>query len=177
MGPNPDANSHTSYYVIDMRIKNDHREGLFKSILLAYFILVLHVVLLAGVGLLVLFFGGLVRYLFWIMLIGVALISLSGYLYYRRLRREGRSLREALSSPAYRGRAVEISIMGGMVSFRIGAPEPPPLIDAGPRNDHLSLEDPEKMRLRDIEALARLLEKNLITPEEFAAAKSRYFGR
>ena len=161
-----------------MRIKNDNREGLFKSILLAYFILVLHVVLLAGVGLLVLFFGGLVRYLFWIMLIGVALISLSGYLYYRRLRREGRSLREALSSPAYRGRAVEISIMGGMVSFRIGAPEPAsPMIDAGPRNNHLSLEDPEKMRLRDIEALARLLEKNLITPEEFAAAKSRYFGR
>jgi hypothetical protein len=74
------------------------------------------------------------------------------------------------------GRAVEISIMGGMVSFRIGAPEPANLIDATPRSDHLSLEDPETMRLRDIETLARMLEKDLITPEEFAAAKRRYFG-
>ena len=160
-----------------MRIKKDHNsESVFKSILLAYTILVLHVLLLAGMGLLVLFFGGLVRYLFWIVFIGVTLISLSGYLYYRRLRREGRSLREALSSPTYMGRAVEISIMGGMVSFRIGPPETPPLIDANTRYDHLSLEDPETIRLRDIESLARLLEKNLITPEEFAAAKQRYFG-
>lgn len=154
-----------------------NREGLFKSIMLAYTILVLHVFLLAGLGLLVLFFGGVAQYMFWIFMAGMAIVALSAYLFYRRLRREGRSLREALRSPMFQGRSVEISLLGGMASVRLGAPDDrqqPAVLDN--QAPSLQLEDPETTRIRDIAALAQLLEKNLITPEEFDAAKAKLLG-
>jgi predicted membrane metal-binding protein len=164
-----------------MHLKNNHnREGLFKSVGMATAILVMHVLLLAGVILLVMFFGGLVRYLFWILLGGLLLITFSGYLFYRRMRKQGRSLRDALRSPEFNGRSVEISFLGGMASFRLGPPTTSrPLIDSasGPWDEPLKLEDPEAIRLRDIEALSQLLEKHLITPEEYAAAKRRFFEK
>lgn len=156
--------------------KNNGREGLFKSIVLAYTILILHVLLIAGLGLVVLFFGGLVQNLVWILLGGMLLIGLSGYLFYRRMRQEGRSLGEALRSPMFQGRPVEISFMGGMASFRLGPPTTPKAVEGGNPSEPLKLEDPESARIRDITALAQLLEKNLITPEEFAAAKRKLLG-
>jgi len=153
------------------------REGVFKSIVLAYTILILHVLLLAGMGLLVLFFGGVVQYLFWIVIGGMALVALSAYLFYRKLRREGRSLREAMQSPMFQGRAMEVSFLGGMASFRLGAPTQPPAIEAGNGKSSLALEGPEEKCIREIKELGQLLEKNLITPEEFATAKRRVLGR
>jgi hypothetical protein len=158
-------------------MKTNPREGLFKSIALAYTILIMHVLLIAGLGLVVLFFGGLVQNLVWIVLGGMLLLGLSGYLFYRRMRREGRSLGEALRSPMFQGRSVEISFMGGMASFRLGAPTTPSkALDGGDTREPLQLEDPESVRIRDITALAQLMEKNLITPEEFTAAKRRLLG-
>ena len=155
---------------------DNKREGLFKSIAMAYTILVLHVVLLAALGLLVLFFGGLVQYLLWIVLAGMGLVALSAYLFYRKLRSEGRSLKEAMQSPLFRGRSLEVSFLGGMASLKLGAPVGPAAIEAGGQDAHLELEDPERQRIREIEALAQLLEKSLITPEEFALAKRRVLG-
>ena len=158
--------------------KNDKkRDGLFKSIALAYTILLLHVLLLAGLGLLVLFFGGMVQYLFWIVIVGMGLIVLSAYLFYRKLRKEGRSLKEAMQSPIFQGRSLEVSFLGGMASVRLGAPTPSAAIEAGRREVPLELEDPEAVRIPEILELAQLLEKNLITPEEFATAKRRVLGR
>ncbi|MBI5062499.1 MAG: SHOCT domain-containing protein, partial [Desulfatitalea sp.] len=57
--------------------KTNNREGLFKSIALAYTILILHVLLIAGLGLVVLFFGGLVQNLVWIVLGGMLVLGLS----------------------------------------------------------------------------------------------------
>jgi len=158
-------------------MKTNPRDGLFKSIALAYTILIMHVLLIAGLGLVVLFFGGLVQNLVWIVLGGMLLLGLSGYLFYRRMRREGRSLGEALRSPMFQGRSVEISFMGGMASFRLGAPTTPSkALDSGDSQEPLQLEDPESTRIRDITALAQLMEKNLITPEEFTAAKRKLLG-
>lgn len=160
-----------------MRKKTNHnREGLLKGIGLAYSILLLHVLLLAGVILLVFFFGGLVEYIVWIVLGGIFLTALFGYLFFRRIRREGRSLRDALHSPDLNGRALEVSFMGGMATFRLGPPNPRTLIDVGPQGEPLQLEDPQVVNMRDVEALAHLLEKKLITPEEYAAAKRKFFG-
>ncbi len=160
-----------------MRSKNeDKREGVFKSIILAYTILILHVLLIAGMGLLVLFFGGMVQYLFWIVIAGMGLIALSAYLFYRKLRKEGRSLKEAMQSPMFQGRAMEVSFLGGMASFRLGAPTQPSAIEAGNGHTPLALEGPEDKRIREIKELGQLLEKNLITPEEFASAKRRVLG-
>lgn len=158
--------------------KTNNREGLFKSIALAYTILILHVLLIAGLGLIVVFFGGLVQNLVWIVLGGMLVLGLSGYLFYRRMRREGRSLGEALRSPMFQGRPVEISFLGGMASFRLGPPTTPAprSLEGGDQREPLQLEDPERMVVRDIAALGQLLEKNLITPEEFTAAKRRLLG-
>lgn len=155
----------------------NNREGLFKSIILAYTILILHVLLLAGLGLLVLFFGGMVQYLFWIVIAGMGLVALSAYLFYRKLRKEGRSLKEAMQSPMFQGRSMEVSFLGGMASLRLGAPAQPPAIEAGNGQTPLALEGPEEKCIREIKELAQLLEKNLITPEEFASAKRRVLGR
>jgi hypothetical protein len=159
-----------------MYMKTNNRDGLFKSIALAYTILILHVLLIAGLGLIVLFFGGLVQNLVWILLGGMVLIGVSGYLFFRRMRREGRSLGEALRSPMFQGRPVEISFLGGMASFRLGPPSQPRALEGNDSRDRLQLEDSESMRIRDIAALAQLLEKNLITPEEFTAAKRKVLG-
>jgi hypothetical protein len=152
------------------------REGIFKSVALAHLILVLHVVLLAAVGLMVFFFGGLVQYMFWIFVGGALLLGVSAFFFYRRLKREGRSLAQSLNSPVFGGRSVEVSLLGGLATLKLGQPDNArQLTDAG-RDSELRLEDPEVVRIREITALAEMLEKELITPEEFALAKQRLLG-
>ena len=142
-------------------------QGLFKSVMMAYVVLVLHVLLIAGLGVLVIFFRGVVQYMLWIFLFGAAGVAVSGYLFYRRMKAEGRTLNEMLYSPAFHGRAVEVRFLGGLASLRLGRPPgPAELPDPSPR-----LEDPESIRKRELEALLGLLEKNLITPEEYRKAK------
>ena len=157
-------------------LKNNNNESLFKSVMLAHMILALHLLLLGILVVVIFFFGWLVTHLFWIIL-GILLISgLISYLVFRRLRREGRSIREALRSPMFEGRSVEINLLGGMASFRLGPPSGHPVIGYNGENRLLSLEDPESTRMREIAELAELLEKKLITPEEFAAAKRKILG-
>jgi hypothetical protein len=159
--------------------QTNNKEGLFKSIALAYVVLIMHLLLAAALGLVVIFFGGLAQNFLWIFLGGMLLIAGSAYLFYRRLRKEGRSLREALRAPIFEGRSVEISFMGGMAALRLGPPTATAerkVLEAGAAQHSLLLEDPEVARIKEIETLAKLLEKNLITPEEFAAAKAKLLG-
>ena len=159
-----------------MRNDSKDKDGVFKSVLLAYLILALHVVLIAGLGLLVLFFRGFVQYMLWIFLAGASIIVYSGYRFWRRMKTEGKTLAEMLNNPVFRGRSVEVNLLGGIASFKLGAPDsrcalpddtPPP-----PRQ----LEDPETARIRELGELARLLEKDLITADEYRQAKRRLLG-
>ena len=162
-----------------MKIKSDQNsESLFKGILLAHLILVLHFVLFAVLVVVVFFFGWLVTHLFWIIAGLILVVGLSAYLFYRRLRREGRSLREALHSPLFAGRSVEINLLGGMASFRLGPPTGQKSIESHGRSEMPpALEDPDVVHIREISVLADLLERELITPEEFAAAKQKILGK
>ena len=146
-------------------------EGLFKSVMMAYAVLVLHVLLIAGLGILVLFFQGVVQYMLWIFLFGAAGIAVSGYLFYRRMRAEGRTLKEMLHSPDLHGRAVEVSFLGGLASFRLGRPSSIGELPDRSIEPSRRLEDPESIRNQELEALLRLLEKNLISPEDYQKAK------
>jgi hypothetical protein len=49
-------------------------EGLFKSVMMAYLVLVLHLLLVFGLGLVVIFFSGIVQYMLWIFLLGAITI-------------------------------------------------------------------------------------------------------
>ena len=55
-----------------MMNETKQNDGVFKSVLMAYSVLVLHVLLIAGLGLLVLFFRGVIQYMIWIFLGGAA---------------------------------------------------------------------------------------------------------
>jgi hypothetical protein len=154
--------------------KKKTSDGLVKSVLLAYFILALHVLLIAGVAILVLFFRGMVNYMLWIVLGGMALIGFSAFYFFRRMRAEGKSLREMLRNPMFNGRSVEVSLLGGMATVKLGQPSQPPAIAHDAAIDVPRLEEPNVPRNRDVSELselARLLEKDLITVDEFNKAK------
>jgi len=150
--------------------------GIIKSVAAAYLILLLHILLIAGVGILVLFFSGIVNYMLWILLAGGLLIVLSGYLFYRKLKKEGRSLGETLRSPDFGGRSVEISFMGGMATVKLGKPEKSSqAITYTGGDDILQIAAEPASQASELANLAKLFEKELITREEFNAAKRELF--
>ena len=149
--------------------------GLFKGVMLAYFILILHVLLIAALGMLVIFFRGIVIYMPWIFLIGCVTILGSGYFFYRRIKAQGKSLRETLNSPLLQGKSFEISLMGGLASFKVGQNDVNPPIFISTTDNKPQLEDPAAARLRELSELANLLEKDLITPDEYNRVKRKLF--
>ena len=150
-------------------------DGLFRSVMLAYIVLVLHVVLMLGLGLLVIFFRGVIQYILWIFLFGTAVVVVSGFYFYRRMKTEGKTLKETLSSSMFAGRPVEVSFLGGMASLRVGTPGPPSGLETRQVNPTYQLEDFKTSQLRDLTQLARLLEDDLITRDEYDEAKKKLF--
>ncbi len=149
--------------------------GLFKGVMLSYFILVLHVLLLAGIGLMVIFFRGIINYMLWILIGGCVIIIAAAYYIYRRMKEEGKTLKETLSSPIFSGRPVEVSVLGGLASFKMGRPSNMPALSNNQPKQFLQLEDSSSMRIRELTELANLLENNLITRDEYNKAKQQIF--
>ncbi len=146
-----------------------------KGIFMAYAILVLHVVLLMGLGFLVFFFRGVIVYMGWILVGGIGAIAGSAYYFYRRMKREGKTLKEMLKTPLLNGRSVEVSIFGGLASLKIGRPGDRPLLEnSGVENSRL-LEDPSTTGIRELRELVKMLEDGLISLEEYNQAKQRLF--
>ena len=149
---------------------------LFKGVMLAHLILGLHLALIALVGVVVIFFGGIARYWLWIMVGGLVLVGGSGWFFYRRLKAQGKNVLHGLkdvSVPA--GASLEVSFMGGLASVKFARPGqagpaalPPPVTPL--------LEDPETQRVRELAALAQMYEKKLITRAEFERAKAALFS-
>lgn len=160
--------------------KEKKAEGLFKGVFMAYFILIFHLVLLVGLGAMVLFFRGFVEYTLWIFLSVAVLILVSAVLFIRRMRKDKKSLGDVLRSPNFKDRSVEVSFLGGLASVRLGAPGAAapagPMLESGVADPRLQLEDPASMRIRELNALARLLEDDLITRDEYNKAKQQLFN-
>ncbi|MFO8083916.1 MAG: SHOCT domain-containing protein [Desulfobacterales bacterium] len=148
--------------------------GVIKSIFIAYFILVLHVLLVAGLIVLIIFLRGIVSYMLWIFLAGAGIILFSAYRFYKKMKRERKTLKEMMNSPMFRGREVEISFLGGMASLKVGKPQQS-LIEHYP-GEIKQLEDPDALHLRELNELVRLFENNLITLEEYNQAKKQIFS-
>lgn len=145
-----------------------------KSIFAAHLILVLHVFLIAGLGCMILFFRGIVQYMLWIMIIGSAGIFLGGYLLRKKMIREGKQLRDMLSLPAFTGRTIEVSILGGMASLRLENPVPSATEQRPALPDHTGhLMDSDSYQLRELSELVDLLNKNLITLDEYNKFKTK----
>jgi hypothetical protein len=153
--------------------KETDKPGLMKGILMAYFVLALHVLLVAGLGVLVIFFRGIVNYMIWIFLFGSAAVLTSAFLFYRRMKKEQKTLGDMLNSPMFRGRSVEVSFLGGLASFKIGNSGNTPMMLDDSTGRLKQIEDPETLRIKELKDLARLFENDLITLDEFSKAKNR----
>jgi len=156
--------------------RNNHHDGVLKSIFTAYFILVLHICLIAGLGFLVLFFRGVVSYMLWIFLGGTGAMIFMGYLIRKRMKEEGKTLAEMLSLPLFKGKTVEVSLLGGLASFRVENPDTRGKMGMPVPGQTSLLEDPETIHIRDLTELVRLLDKNLITIDEYNKAKQKIFN-
>jgi hypothetical protein len=142
----------------------------FKGVMLAHLILGLHVVVLALVGLLVIFFGGIALYWGWILLGGLIVAVLSAAFIYRKLKAQSRNVvRDVSGVSVASGSSLEVSFLGGLASVKFARPAPAPQEIAVA--DPALLEDPESQRVRELTCLAQMYEKNLITREEFERAK------
>ncbi|MCG8565919.1 MAG: SHOCT domain-containing protein [Desulfobacterales bacterium] len=161
-----------------MKLKKTDKEGLFKSIFTAYFILLLHVFLLAGVGLSVVLFKGVYHYLPWILGgLGLLVVGVA-FLIYRRMRVNSDQIRDVLSVPEFRDRTVEVRLLGGLASFKINAPDPNavaalPETPSVIRDNALLIESAVDRTEKKMLELNTLYEKELITEDEYKAARQQ----
>ena len=157
-------------------MKKDSGE-LFRGILLAHLILFLHLLFIAGLGLVVVFFHGISRYMIWIFLGTTGILLASGYFCYRHIKTRGKqTLKDIEESAIFRNRSFEVRLLGGMASLKFGHPGGRTAIEnaaPGTHNPRYQLEDPETSQVRELTALADMLGKNLITLEEFSRAKEK----
>jgi hypothetical protein len=155
--------------------KKEKEESHFKSVLMAYLILVLHVVLITGLVLLVIFFRGIINYMIWIFIGGTAAIVASAYHFYKRMKMEGKTLREILNSNRFGGRTVEVNLLGGLASLKISGSNAPTALGQASSGQLKQLEDPDVIHNREFSELVRLLENNLITLDEYNKFKEQIF--
>lgn len=155
--------------------KENKNDGLFKSIFIAYGILLLHVILLAALGLLVLFFRGVINYMTWIFLGGATMILASAYYFLRKIKQEKNTISEILKLPEFHNKDIEIKLLGGAASFKVGNQDHG---EAIPIQDlhNLQLENPAKSRIHDLGELSRLYENEMITKTEYETLKAELLG-
>ena len=153
------------------------QESIFKGVLLAYFVLFLHVILIMGLGLLMLLFGGVVTYLPWILALGGGLIVGSAYLCWKHMKKRGKKLRDILQDPLLQGRTIEVSLLGGFVNIRLGHIQEPLTIAQGNSQTAKQLQSPGVDRSEQLANLGRLLKQDLITFDEYLEAKKELMGQ
>jgi len=147
--------------------------SVFKSIFVAFLILFMHVILLAGVAILILLFYGIINHMVW-MIAGFVLIAIWGYLFYRKVIEDSKELKNVVGD--LKGKNVEINLLGGLARFRMSDPA----INQNVRqlsNQHpKELAAPESDNVKSLTELSRLYEKKLITLEEYEKAKKDLLG-
>ncbi|MDY0212076.1 MAG: hypothetical protein RBR06_03650 [Desulfuromonadaceae bacterium] len=143
--------------------------GVAKNIFTGYLILLLHVVLLVVLGFFVIFFRGLVQYMPWILGGGLVLCASFLVWLYLRYRRQ----RSRIQHMRPQGRGVEISLLGGLASMRVGGSLP---VEGWDRNEALQLEDPHVSRMRSLERLMEMYNHDLISRAEFMRLKHDLLG-
>ncbi len=153
---------------------SDHGENLFKAVIMTHLILFLHLLIIVGLVLMVIFFREISQHMLWIFLGAASLFILSGLLIYRHIKSKGKKLfHDIENSSLFKGRSFEVSFLRGLASLKFGQPDDLRALDNPSSDANLQLEDPETVRIRDLTELARMYKKNLITSEEYNRAKNQ----
>lgn len=147
--------------------------SLFKGIFVAFLILFMHVILLAGVGILILLFYGIINHLIW-MIAGFVLIAIWGYLFYRKVIEDSKELKNVVGD--MKGRNVEIKLLGGLATFKMDDSAQNKTLRQLPSGRPKELAAPETDSVKSLTELSRLYEKKLITLEEYEKAKKDLLG-
>ena len=147
--------------------------SLVKSIFVAFLILIMHVLLIAGIGILILLFYGIINHMVW-MIVGIVLIAIWGYLFYRKVIEDSKELKNVVGD--LKGQNVEIKLLGGLATFRMGDSvhkNSTKQLSAGRPKE---LAAPESDSVKSLTELSRLYENKLITLEEYQKAKKDLLG-
>jgi hypothetical protein len=153
---------------------SDQGENLFKAVIMTHLILFLHLLIIVGLVLMVIFFREITQHMLWILLGAASLFILSGLLICRHIKSKGKKLfRDIEHSSLFKGRSFEVSFLRGLASLKFGQPDDLRALDNPSSDANLQLEDPDTVRIRDLTELARMYEKNLITSEEYNRAKNQ----
>jgi len=149
-------------------------ENLFKAVIMTHVILFLHLLIIVGLVLMVIFFRGVTQNMLWVFLGATGLFMLSGLFIYWRIKSRGKKMfHDIENSSLYQGRSFEVSFLRGLASLKFGQPNDLKAIENPSSEVKFQLEGPETVRIRELTELARMYEKNLITSEEYNRAKSQ----
>jgi hypothetical protein len=149
-------------------------QNLFKAVILTHIILFLHLLIIGGLVLMVIFFRGVTEHMLWVLLGAAGLFILSAFLIYRRIKSKGKKMfHDIENSSLFQGRSFEVSFLAGLASLKFGRSDGLKTIENQSSEAKFQLEDPDTIRIRELTELARMYEKNLITSEEYKRAKDQ----
>jgi len=151
-------------------MKHPDENSLYKSILGAFLILIVHVLLLGVIGVLILIFHGIINYMGWIILAIALSVIGSWYWFYKRMKSDKKMIRKIVDDSLLKGKSVEVSFLGGAATFKLSDSNNIKTIET-PSGNRGQLAGPAPEHTDKLMDLARLYEKKLITDEEYNKAK------
>ncbi len=155
-----------------MELNNEQNKNIFSGVMIGYLVLVLHILLIVGLGITVILIKGIYDFRWFIFIAGFVLIGGSGYYFYRRMKDSNRRIGDLISNPALQNRTLEISLLGGMASVKLGHKDNRiEVIESDSDLQFKQLEAPGSGRIKELSELTRMLDEGLITRDEFLQLK------
>ena len=155
-----------------MELDDQQNKNFFSGVMLGYLVLLLHIILMIVLGITVIVIKGIYDFRWLILFAGIALIGGSGYYFYRYFQEHKQRLQDLMSDPALHDRTLEISLMGGMATMRLGHKDDNiKLIQETSGAEIKQLELPKSAQMKELSELTRMLDEELITREEFLQLK------
>jgi len=154
-----------------MKLNDEQNKNFFSGVVLAYLVLLLHILLMVGLGITVVVIKGIYDFRWLILLVGIAIIGGSGYYFYRYFKEHKQKLHDLMSDPAFNDRTLEISLMGGMATVRLGHKDDNIKLIQADETEVKQLEQPKSVQIKELTELTRMLDDELITREEFLKLK------
>ena len=146
-------------------------ESLLGNISIVAVILGLHVALIAGLAVLVMFLQGMHHYLLLIVSMVLVIAMFVCLFFYKQIKKRKVILGELLNSPLFKDKAIEISVLNGLATIKIDSKKIPEL--EAPVN--MKIEDQISMRIRKLAELSALFQDNKITLDEYNKTKEELF--
>jgi hypothetical protein len=147
---------------------------IYKNLVAAFLILIIHVLLVGGIGVLILFFYGIVNHLVWVI-IGISCMSAGGVWLYKRLKSDLKAIQN-ITGNSFKGKTIEANFLGGVANFKISDSRPAGDTRQISSGQARQLTGPDADSMDSLAELARLYEKNLISQDEYEKAKKKMLG-